>query len=47
MLDLLDFDKVFQVDYGTSGTTIGEVMSQEGQPFSFFCEKLNEANKNI
>ena len=43
ILILLDFNKVFQVDYDASSTTIGDVMSQEGRPIADFSEKLNDA----
>lgn len=43
VLTLLDFSKVFQVDYDANRSTIGAVLSQEGIPITFFSEKLNEA----
>jgi len=41
ILTLLNFDKVFQVDFEASGTTIGVVLIQEGGPIELFNEKLN------
>ena len=42
---LLDFEKVFQVNYDTSGIVIGAVLSQDGLLILFFNEKLDESKK--
>ena len=39
ILALLDFNKVFQVDYDASGIAIGVILSQEGRLVAYFSEK--------
>ena len=45
ILSLLDFEKLFSIEYDASAVEIGWVLSQEGQPIAFFSEKLNDAKK--
>ena len=45
ILALLNFNKVFQVDYDASGTAIGFIMNQEGRPIAYFSEKFNDAKR--
>ena len=45
ILALLEYNKLFQVDYDASSTAIGVVLSQEGRPISYFSEKLNDAKR--
>jgi len=45
ILSLLDFNKLFQVEFDASGTAIGVVLSQERKHVAYFSEKLNEAKQ--
>ena len=44
-LSLLDFEKLFNIEYNALVVAIGGVLSQEGQPIAFFSEKLNDTKK--
>ena len=45
ILSLLDFEKLFNIEYNALVVAIGGVLSQEGRPISFFIKKLNDAKK--
>ena len=45
ILALLDFEKLFQVGYDTSGILIRVVLIQEGLLISFLNENLDESKK--
>ena len=45
VLELLDFNKVFQVDCHANDSAIEVVLSQEGKPIAYFSEKLNDTKK--
>jgi hypothetical protein len=46
LLQLLDFDKTFEIECDASGIGIGGVLIQEGKPIAYFSEKLNGPHLN-
>ena len=45
ILEIPNFNNVFQVDCDTSDIAIGASMSQEGRTIAYFSENLNDAKK--
>lgn len=45
VIRLPDFSKVFEIACDASGIGIGVILSQEGQPITYFSEKLNKAKQ--
>lgn len=45
VMHLPNFSKVFEVPCDASGEGIGEALSLEGHPITYFSEKLNEAKQ--
>jgi len=45
ILDLPDFEMVFQVETDASGVAIGVALSQKQRSITYFNEKLNDAKK--
>ena len=45
VLSLLDFEKLFGVNYVAFWVGIGGVLSQDRCPIGFFSEKLSNSNK--
>jgi len=39
------FDKVIEVEYGTSGLGIGAVLILEGKPLAYFSKKLSDSRR--
>jgi hypothetical protein len=46
LLQLLDFDKTFELEYNVSGIGIGCALLQEDKPMAYFSEKLSRPSPN-
>ena len=45
ILELANFQKLFEVKCDASGMAIGDILSQEERPISYFSDKLNDSKK--
>lgn len=46
-LALLDFNKLFKIDYDACGVGFGGVLSQVSKPITYFSDKLNDARQKL
>uniref|UniRef100_A0A0A9EBP6 Reverse transcriptase/retrotransposon-derived protein RNase H-like domain-containing protein n=1 Tax=Arundo donax TaxID=35708 RepID=A0A0A9EBP6_ARUDO len=46
LLQLSDFNKIFELKCDASGISLGSVLLQEGKPVAYFSEKLSRPSLN-